>query len=250
VLLLGGGQAARAVRFRRPARLRRAAAVAQPPCGGAALGWWAEVHLRGPRRRQSWRCPAAAGRRVRRLSCGRRRWSWPLPHASAAAGLGATQLEMAAASCGCYDQAAGDAAGVGRCVLRVRAPELRAMQLELAVASCGCGGRAAGFAAGVGRCLSFSRAAAGLWATQLELAAASCGCGCQAAGDAAGVGRCLLRVRGQACGRRSWSWPLPLARAAAGLQATQLELAAASSACGGRAAGDAAGVGRCLLRGL
>jgi hypothetical protein len=122
------------------------------------------------------------------------------------------------------------------------------MQLELAVASCGCGGRAAGFAAGVGRCLSFSRAAAGLWATQLELAAASCGCGCQAAGDAAGVGRCLLRVRGQACGRRSWSWPLPLARAAAGLQATQLELAAASSACGGRAAGDAAGVGRCLLR--
>jgi hypothetical protein len=48
----------------------------------------------------------------------------------------------------------------------------------------------------------------------------------------------------------SWSWPLHLACAATGLRATQLELAAAFCASGGRAAGFAAGVGRCLLRGL
>jgi hypothetical protein len=35
--------------------------LAQPPCGVAAWARWAVVQLRGPQRRRSWRCPAAAG---------------------------------------------------------------------------------------------------------------------------------------------------------------------------------------------
>jgi hypothetical protein len=188
--------------------------------------------------------------RVRRPGWGRRSWRWPLPLVGVAIRLRAMQLGLAAASCECVRRSCGRCSWSWPLPLAGAAAGLRVSQLELAAASRfrvrrpDCGRRSWSWP------LLLAGAAARLRATQLELAAASCACGGRPAGVAAGAGRCLLRVRQPGCRRRSWSWPLHIPRAAAGLRATQLELAAASCACGGRAAGDAAGVGRCLLRGL